>query len=193
VLAAPSSLPDSACGWTTFSPTDFTLEPGATGQVRVSVSVPAEVPAGEYRLGLFFEEHSVVPPQVGTTRRLVLRYRLSTLVYVMVPRLERKLLVREVEATDVSGTLSLHAVLENAGSMHLRPETWVEVLDAEGRLLLRTEPHPTMVLLPGRSLDVETDLTEPPPPARPVRIRYLVDVGRDLPLQATSLSIGERK
>jgi hypothetical protein len=189
-LAPAQSLPQSACGWMTYSPAGFSLAPGGRRQVRVSISVPPETPPGVYRAGLFFEEHSVLPPRSDQASRLAIRYRMSSLIYVMVPPLEKKVAVREVEMTGLAaGGLVLRAVLDNLGIAHLRPQHWVEVRDAAGQLLLRTEPTPTMVLLPGRELEVQLRIPQELPGSGPFQVRYLVDVGRDLPLQVTRLNV----
>jgi hypothetical protein len=73
LLYPPQTMADSACDWATFSPTEFTLQPGAAADVRVTVTVPEGTAPGLHRLGLFFEEHSPVPPAGPETRRLVIR------------------------------------------------------------------------------------------------------------------------
>lgn len=187
LLYPPQTTADSACDWATFSPTGFTLLPGAAADVRVTVSVPPGTPPGLRRLGLFFEEHSPVPPAGPQTRRLVMRYRLSTLVYVVVPEPERQFALGEVDVARAErGEVVVHAVLRNPGALHLRPTHWVEVRDAAGRTMLRTEATPTMVLLPGRELEVELRAPAGDRPAEPVQIRYVVDPGDNLALQAAT-------
>lgn len=194
ILAPPQSLPESANAWMIFSPAEFTLPPGGVQQVRVTISVPQEMPPGVYRAGLFFEEHSPLPPQQGVPRRVVIRYRMSTLIYVMVPPLQKKIAVHDVEVKgSTEGGLSVRAVLQNLGTVHLRPQHWVELRDGEGKLLLRTDSLPTMVVLPGRELEVELHLPKELPRVSSYQIRYLVDAGRDLPLQSTTLSVVGRE
>jgi hypothetical protein len=187
LLYPPQTMADSACDWATFSPTEFTLEPGAAADARVTIGVPEGTKPGLYRLGLFFEEHSPVPPAGPDTRRLVIRYRLSTLVYVVVPEPERQFALGAVNVERAgTGDVVVHAVLRNPGALHLRPTHWVEVRDADGRTLLRTEAEPTMVLLPGRELEVTLRAPAGEPSAAPVQIRYVVDPGDDLALQAAT-------
>lgn len=194
ILAPAQSLPASANAWMMFSPAECTLPPGGSQQVRVTISVPREMPPGVYRAGLFFEEHSTLPPQQGVPRRVVIRYRMSTLIYVVVPPLEKKITVRDVEVKgSAEAGLVIRAVLENRGTVHLRPQHWAEVRDGEGKLLVRTDPLPTMVVLPGRELEVELPLPRDLPRAPSYQIRYLVDAGRDLPLQSTTVSMVGRE
>lgn len=189
ILGPAQSMPLSACGWLAFSPASFTLPPAGLQQIRVSVSVPPETPPGVYRAGLFFEEHSVVPPRQGAGGQMVIRYRLSSLIYVMVPKLERKFALHDIEVRPApDGGWSVRAVFDNPGTLHLRPEHWVEVRDPNGQLLLRTDPLPTMVVLPGHQLEVELAVRKPLPPAERYEFRYLVDAARELPLQARTLS-----
>lgn len=189
-LLPPGTLTDSACAWATFSPAEFSLAPGGMGPVRVSVSAPPDVAPGLYRLGLFFEEHSAVPPVNEATRRLVFRYRLSTMIYVVVPPVEKRISLKLVELRESGGRASVRALLENPGTVFLRPEHWIEIRDAEGRLVQRTERTPTMPLLPGHELDVELALPEGLARSGPLAVRYLVDAGAELPLQAATLSLG---
>jgi hypothetical protein len=187
LLYPPQTMADSACDWATFSPTEFTLQPGAAADVRVTVTVPEGTAPVLHRLGLFFEEHSPVPPAGPETRRLVIRYRLSTLVYVVVPDPGRQFELGGVRVERVDGgEVLVRAVLKNPGALHLRPTHWIEVRDAAGKTLLRTEATPTMVLLPGRELDVTLRAPSGDRPAEPVQIRYVVDPGDNLALQAAT-------
>jgi hypothetical protein len=187
LLYPPRTMADSACDWATFSPTEFTLKPGAAADVRVTISVPPGTAPGLHRLGLFFEEHAPVPPAGPESRRLVIRYRLSTLVYVVVPEPEKQFALGSVSVERAAaGDVVVHAVLRNPGALHLRPTHWIEVRDAAGRTLLRTEATPTMVLLPGRELEVDLRAPSGDRPEGPVQIRYVVDPGEDLALQAAT-------
>lgn len=187
LLYPPQTVPDSACGWATFSPTEFRLKPGAAADMRVTVDVPPGTPPGLHRLGLFFEEHSPVPPAGPETRRLVIRYRLSTLIYVVVPEPEPQFALGDVRVEKESGgEVLVHAVLRNPGALHLRPTHWIEVRDAAGKILLRTEATPTMVLLPGRELEVDLRAPADERPGEPLQIRYVVDPGENLALQAAT-------
>ncbi len=191
VMLLPSeSTPESANAWLNFTPASFLLTPGGVGNVRVSVTVLAETPPGLYRAGLFFEEHSVVPPADAGSKRMVLRYRLSTLIYVMVPSLTRKVEIRSVECKrETDGDWAVIAVLGNAGTQHIRPLHWVEVKDAAGAVVLKTKAEPTMPLLPTHMLEVKVRLPKGFAPAPGQQVRYLVDPGKDLPLLATTVTL----
>jgi hypothetical protein len=187
LLYPPQTVADSACDWVTFSPTEFTLKPGTAADVRVTISVPSGTAPGLHRLGLFFEEHSPVPPAGPQSRRLVIRYRLSTLIYVVVPEPERQFTLGAVNVErDAAGDVLVRAVLKNPGALHLRPTHWLEVRDAAGKTLLRTEATPTMVLLPGRELAVALRAPSGDRPSEPVQVRYVVDPGDNLALQAAT-------
>jgi len=187
LLYPPQTMADSACDWATFSPTGFSLEPGAAADVRVTISVPPGTTPGLRRLGLFFEEHSPVPPAGPQSRRLVIRYRLSTLIYVVVPEPERGFELGGVRVERApAGDVVVRAVLRNPGTLHLRPTHWIEVRDGTGKTLLRTEATPTMVLLPGRELEVSLRAPSGDGTAGPAQIRYVVDPGDDLALQAAT-------
>lgn len=189
-LSPHQTLADSACAWATFSPTEFSLPPGAAARVRISVSVPQKTPPGLYRLGVFFEEHSVVPPQRTGSRRLVMRYRLSTLVYVIVPELTRAFALGDVKMERApGGEIVIHALLRNPGTAHLRPAHWIEVRDAQGQSIAATNPAPTMVLLPGRDLEVSLTLPASAVRGAALAVRYVVDAGEGLPIQAATVQL----
>ena len=122
---------------------------------------------------------------------MVLRYRLSTLIYVIVPKTAKKL---DVEDVLVSGSgaegLNLTAVLNNTGTMHLRPKHWVEVADASGNVFAKLEPRPTMPVLPGHQLEVSVQVPKDQlRPSASYTVRYFVDADRELPLKASSVSL----
>lgn len=187
VIYAPAgSLPDSACAWAMFSPAEFTLEPGGAAHVRVSVTVPESTPAGLYRMALFYEEHSAVPPARADEKRVVFRYRLSTFVYVIVPDAAGRLDLAEVSASGDEDRV-VRAVLRNLGNLHLRPTHWVEVRDAAGDTIATSDRSPAPVVLPGREVDVQVPIPAVPDGSRPATIRYLVDPGAPQPLRAMTL------
>ncbi len=188
-LLPPESSRESATGWMTFTPASFVLSPGGIGNVRVSVTVPKETAPGVYRTGIFFEEHSVVPDPGQGTKRMVLRYRLSSLIYVVVPETARKFATRDVALRPANGGWEIGATLENQGGVHLRPAHWVEVKNAAGETVFRTEPMPTMVLLPGRELEVKLMMPKDFAPVAGTQVRYVVDCGKELPLQAITISL----
>ncbi len=191
VEAAAGTLAESATNWITFTPAVFPLKAGEYAWIRVTVSVPKETAAGVYRGALFFEEHSAVPQASETTRRMVLRYRLSTLIYVIVPKVEKKLDVHNLQVTgSAEEGLNFTAVLENSGSVHLRPQHWIEVTDSAGKVLVKFDPAPTMVVLPRHQLEVALRVPkERMQPASSYTVKYFVDAGRDLPLKATTVSL----
>lgn len=191
VEANAGTLPESATGWMSFTPAVFNLKAGEYAWIRVTISVPKEAAAGVYRAGLFFEEHSAVPQSDAATRRMVLRYRLSTLIYVIVPRVEKSLEVHDLLATDSAAEgLRFTAVLENTGTVHLRPQHWIEVFDPHGKQLLKLEPVPTMVVLPKRQLAVAIQVPkEKLPASSSYTVKYFVDGDRELPLKATTVSL----
>lgn len=189
--AAANTMPDSANAWMTFTPAVFDLQAQAYNWVRVTISVPRETTPGVYRAALFFEEHSAVPQAAEGMRRMVLRYRLSSLIYVVVPKVEKKL---EVQNVEVSGSadegLTLKAVLDNVGTMHLRPQHWVEVSDSTGKVLFKLEPKSTMPVLGKHQLEVSLVIPKGQlPPSTSYSVRYFVDADKELPIKATSVAL----
>lgn len=189
--ASAGTTPESANNWMTFTPAAFNLDPGAFTWVRVTLAVPKETAAGVYRAALFFEEHSAVPQAAEGTRRMVLRYRLSTLIYVIVPKVQKSLEVRDVALSgSAEQGLTLKAVLENSGTTHVRPQHWVEVSDAEGKVLAKLDPKPTMPVLARHQLEVSLvvpkDLLKA---SASYNVRYFVDADKELPIKATSVAL----
>jgi hypothetical protein len=191
IEAAAGTKPFSANSWMTFTPAVFEVQPASHAWVRVTVSVPPGTTGGVYRAALFFEEHSVVPDAAAGMRRMVLRYRLSTLIYVVVPAVSKKVEVKDVA---VQGTLTeglrLTAVLDNTGTMHLRPQHWVEITGVDGAVLFKSEPQPTMALLPGHQLEVALAIpAEKLAPTASFNVRYFVDADKELAVHATAVNV----
>ena len=74
--------------WTVISPLDFELAPGKSQAVRFSLRAPVELPPGEHRLMLYFNEETPIPDgQAATT--LNVRFRIGAAIYVHVGAVDR--------------------------------------------------------------------------------------------------------
>ena len=144
---------------------------------------------------------------------MMLRYRLSTLLYVIVPPNTRKLaiaslqLVSEAPAPAVpqSGTagsspaplgpdappkVALRILLRNEGSIHLRPKHWIELRDDAGTVVYKTEPASMFPILPGRERNTRINLPVEILLKKQLQLKYFIDTGVHLPLQVALLPVG---
>lgn len=93
-------LPPAALGlerWTVVSPLDFELAPGKSQAVRFSLRPAVELPPGEHRLMLYFNEETPIPAgQAATT--LNVRFRIGAAIYVHAGAVERRGEIHSVTA-----------------------------------------------------------------------------------------------
>lgn len=146
-LVERAGSPHDLAPWLVLNPRRFTLEPSARRVVRFSVRPPAELPPGEYRTVVFFEE---LPPRPedggaeGTAVQIQILTRLGVTIYGRVgdpapqPRLEAPQAEIGAAALDVSATL------HNAGTAHATVGIVATLLGAGGSEQGRTEQRITV-------------------------------------------------
>jgi P pilus assembly chaperone PapD len=139
--------------WLTVKPTRFTLRPGRSARVTYAVRTPREA-SGELRAQVFFTTQQA-PTSTGM---FAMRSRLGAILYVAIHDTERVAAqVRDLRWTYTASTpevaapdrLTATLVLRNEGNVHLVPEGWVTVEDADGRALARGPLRSGWGVLPG--------------------------------------------
>jgi hypothetical protein len=78
--------PYAAASWVRFAPPEFLIEGGGQGTVRFTVTVPPDVDAGGYRTGLLFDFSPNEKDAAARAKRVTVKSRIATLVYVHVAR-----------------------------------------------------------------------------------------------------------
>ena len=186
-LQSRLTLP-SAESWLAFEPQSFTLAPGATTSVRVTISPPENAvqdTAGEYVAAVLVDE---LPAENQAARgepteglsRISIVPRLALPVYLQI----RGRQLRQVEVSKLSvdaalekkglsNFLRIETTLRNLGTVHVRPEGAVAIFhQASGRLYRGAPLGKSLPLLPTASLTYPVALPLP----EPGRYRVVVTV-----------------
>ena len=146
-LLPPGSLPASLAGTVHIDPLQFSLQPGESGVVHVTLSLPPEGPPT--RWGVLLSE---VRPAVATECRLGPRIsgQLGTTFYLSdVPpdRISAEMTSLEAVALG-SDSIAVRVGLRNAGERHFYASGQVSLSDSSGTVL-RSGNISTGVVLPG--------------------------------------------
>src|ERR1043166_6782579 len=181
--APAGTLARSATPWLTLSTTEFVIAAGTKQVVRVTVTVPPGTPAGDYYAALYVEDRDPPPPPKEGERRLNIRYRFYSLVYVMVPELTRRGELKKIRVAYDGRAVNVNSLLANGGNSHLRPVHSFEVRDEQDRAVARSEAKETTVLLGGSELSEGLSLKAALPPGK-YKLIYQVDFGESQPVQA---------
>lgn len=185
------SLPDSSSPWMIHSPVEFSLAPNVLQPIRITISVPRDAKAGEYRSALIMEERPVSNRDAAAVRALNVRYRFAVLFYVMVsgkiPKAELTGLSVEADGKNVK----VIPFLKNDGNVHLRPSARIAILDPQENVVFERPESAMTVLLSGAQLAEPVSFEKDLPPGR-YQLRCTIDFGERLPLQVgkTKFKIG---
>lgn len=134
----PKSRTLPSCrAWINFKPNKIKLQKDQKQQVQYTINVPA-ASADEYLAAIVIDEAQKAPDfQPGETGRVRIKItpRISIPVYVAI----KKLLKRSCEISALSGAMSedkksveFSVTLKNTGTVHIRPQTALLVLDKAG-------------------------------------------------------------
>lgn len=171
----PGTIERSLCGWLVVSPTSFTLKPGEIREVVGTLTVPDSAPEGTYWGIVFVQGEPRLIEQEGT--RVLAVQRIGVKVYATVGRGKRDGRITNIEVRGLS-PLWLLVKFANAGTRNLdRVTGWVEVFDAQGKLLAKNEFEPFSVL-PGSARWVRVD-TELRLSAGVYLVMAVADIGAD--------------
>lgn len=129
--------PYAASAWVRFAPPEFTLDGGAAGTVRFTVTVPRDARPGGYRTGLLFEFLPETPEQEAGGRQVVIRSRVATMIYVNVGEPPVRV---ELTGLTVRGTTEARQIvagLRNSSRRTVRTRGTLLVYDAAGLAVAR--------------------------------------------------------
>jgi len=188
ILSQPGLLPRSSANWLLVSPSEFLLPVGNSQPIRVTVSVPAGTKPGSYYAAIFIEERTPPPTVNPGEKKVVLRYRLGTILYVLVPNVVRKGDLSSLSADAEAGKVVVKSVLKNMGNAHVRPNHQVEIKNAAGETVAETKPEDTPVLLPDSELDLQIELPVKLPPGEYTLV-YKIDFRDEKAVQVGKVSL----
>lgn len=140
----PGSLPRSLATWIRFTPSRFTLAPGAGTEVAYTVQVPSstDLQSGEELTGTYWSAIVVQgsPPRSGPTAPtegevgLIPRVRHAVQVAAHIdPDQDREIDLSNLQVTRSNGNAVLAIDARNVGKLGYRPIFAVQVFDATGQ------------------------------------------------------------
>ncbi len=141
----PNTRPNSAAPWIIYSPGEAPVAPGATHQIRVTVSVPPDAAPGDHMAALIVEQRPDNLRNLRNDRLMVVRYRMASVFYVKVGNLVKRGEFENLTAEATPDGLVVTPYLKNAGNSLLRPILSVTVLD-DGRKVVVDGPKDAEVL-----------------------------------------------
>lgn len=114
-FAKPGAKPYSLMRWATINPREFDLAPNNTQQVRVSLNVPKEALAGEYR-GIIFFATRPTRQQHG----VAFAVRIATTVYLTIPgTVKIGGAIAKMSAVGDSHAETYRVLFRNTGNAHV--------------------------------------------------------------------------
>lgn len=165
---------DSASSWIVYSPAETTVAPGAIHSIRVTISVPADAAPGDHLAALIVEERPDNIKFMQNSRRMVVRYRMASMFYIKVGRLERRGTLENLEAQNSPKGVLVTPTLKNDGNSVIRPTASIKIFNASGDSVAEiAEIEPLPVL--GKSFISQTMLIEKQLPPGTYTVKYKID------------------
>jgi methionine-rich copper-binding protein CopC len=165
---------DSASSWIIYSPAETTVAPGATHSIRVTVSVPADAAPGDHLAALIIEERPDNIKFAQNTRQMIVRYRMASMFYIKVGRLEKRGTLENLQAKASAKGILITPTLKNEGNSVIRPFASIKIFDSKGEAVAEiTEIEPLPVL--GKSAVSQIMLIEKQLPPGTYTVKYKVD------------------
>lgn len=187
VYTDPGTQPNSASAWVVHSPAAITTSSGERYLIRVTITVPAETPPGDYRTAIFMQERPPATPPKPGERMIYLRFRYVFTLYVMVPPVSARGELADIRIQNDSNGSSLVFELVNHGNRHLRPYVSWSIRNADQQEVSAVKQHETTVLLAGAVLK-EPIRIESLPPGR-YEIAAQADFQDGEPIQAVRRTV----
>lgn len=170
--------PYAAAPWVRFAPPEFTLDPSQNGIVRFTVNVPADAPPGGYRTGLLFEVVPESDDHAAATRRVVIRTRMATLIYINVGQPPPSIEMTNLEVRGTAEQAQIVAVLKNSSRRTVRTKGTLIVSDSGGVPVAQIIV-PDVPVLPEseRMLEIGAADAMKPLPAGDYKVELTLDLG----------------
>jgi hypothetical protein len=176
--------------WIQINPREFELEAKGTMRVRYTLQVPASATEGEYHCGAGFV---TLPPiaEGGVGMGVRTAVRAVTSIYVIIGKPSSVPALKDLSVRSLpDGTWQVAALFKNDGRRLFRVSGFLEVQDANGKVIEKLE-YPTFPVLPEREQLFPLTLKEPLAPGKYV-VHTQADVGLPSVLDAsTSVTVNE--
>jgi P pilus assembly chaperone PapD len=169
----------SASGWIRIAPPELVLQPGGTGAVRFSLSVPPGVNDAGYRTGIIFDFSPAAGDPAARAREVTVRSRIATLIYVNVGQPPAAVELTDLRIRTTPEQTQIVGILTNTGRRTVRTKGSLVITGAAG-VAVREVPVPDVPVLPESEREVVVvaiDRTASPLPPGEYRVELKIDVG----------------
>jgi hypothetical protein len=128
----PDTNPLSAVSYISFAPAEFSLEPGGSQEIDLTVSIPQEIDGGRYAVVLVIATPGDGGP-ISTVSRMGILIRLT----IDGSNLIRQGSIEEIgsEPVESGEPIPIEVAYANEGNVHCRVQGSVTVFDAQGDVL----------------------------------------------------------
>lgn len=178
--AKTGTLERSAAPWVIYSPAEFTLTPGSVQLLRFTVSVPKETAPGDYYFAVYIEDRDPPPPKEAD-KKINVRLRIYSLIYVQVPGLTRDGEITGLKAQMTDGIPTVISTFKNTGNSFITPRHAIEVRDQADKLVAEVPMKATRRINGNTEMDVKTALPETLE-AGIYKVIYKADAGNNKPI-----------
>jgi hypothetical protein len=166
--------PGSASPWIIYSPAEVAVLPGQTHSIRVTISVPKDAAPGDHLAALVVEQRPDTIKLNKNTRQMLMRFRMASMFYIMVPQITRRATLENLRAAPTADGIVITPTLKNEGNSVVRPIASVKVADAQGRIVAELPEAESLPLLGGSQLSQQLLIEKTLPPGA-YTVRYRVD------------------
>lgn len=170
--------PYSATEWVRIAPPEQVIDPGKSGVVRFSLTVPGAVTPAGYRTGILFEFLPATASLAGRGREVQFRSRVGTLIYVNVGQPPIAIELTDLASRAAKDQTQVVAVLKNTSKATVRTKGTMTLFDTAGKTVAQTVV-PDVPVLPESEREVAIAASEPSKPLPPgeYRVEVKIDVG----------------
>lgn len=186
------TLPNSACPWLIYTPTEMTVEPGNAHVIRVTVSVPKDAAPGDHLAVLFVEPRPDDLKTHTNTRQVQVKFRMGAVFYVMVPGLTQKPALENLKAETSPKGILVTPRINNQGNSHVRPVHSVQVTDGAGVVVASVADVESLPVLAGSELEAPV-VIEKSLPDGTYSVRYRVKFAENDPVTEGITALVVRK
>ena len=178
----PATHKMSAAPWITFTPSAISIVSGEKYLVRVTLDVPADVPPGVYRTGIFVQERPPAAPPKPGDHNILFRFRYMETLYAIVGPVAARPSLVDAALAPAGEKMQVVCKMKNDGSGFVRPRiTWTLRSEAH-EVVAETKSHEATILLPQVALNERFSL--PSISAGKYELTMAVDFQDDGPVQS---------
>jgi P pilus assembly chaperone PapD len=170
--------PFSATGWVRVAPPELLIDPGKSGIIRFSMTVPADVSPAGYRTGILFEFLPATGDPVARAREVQFRSRIATLIYAHIGQPAVNVELVDMSIRRRADETQVIAVLKNTSKRGIRTKGTFTIFETAGKAV-REGTLPDVPVLPESEREVPITIVEAAKtlPAGEYRVEIKLDAG----------------